>query len=118
MYFFDTYAIFEILQGNPAYMRFADEPIITTTLNLAELYYGLLKQDKSKADTLFGRINPDLIEVTPDIAKDAMKFRYTHKKAKLSMVDCIGYTLARHHNIPFLTGDQGFAKLERVEYVK
>jgi len=118
MYFFDTYALFEILKANPAYQRFADEPIITTSLNLAELYYGLLKQDKSKADALFSSINPDLLEITPDIAKTAMKFRYTHKKAKLSMVDCIGYALARHHNIPFLTGDQGFSKIEHVEYVK
>ena len=44
MYFFDTYAIIEIINGKPAYERFQQEQIITNVLNFGELYYFFFKR--------------------------------------------------------------------------
>ncbi len=38
-YFFDTYAFFEIIRGNPGYRKYAEVQAITTIFNLAELNY-------------------------------------------------------------------------------
>jgi hypothetical protein len=116
MYFFDSYAIFEIINGNPAYHRFQDQIIITSVLNLGELYYGLLKQGSNKADVWFEQ--PDLIEIDPETMKQAMLFRHAHKKKKLSMVDCVGYMLAQKLRFKFLTGDEQFREFSNVEFVK
>ena len=53
--FFDTYAFFEILNRNTGYSGFVtDISIITTKLNLMELYYGILKNyGKASADKIF-----------------------------------------------------------------
>ena len=44
MYFFDTYAIFEIINGNRAYEKYKEYPIVVSVLNIAELYAGLLRE--------------------------------------------------------------------------
>ena len=43
-YFFDTYAIFEIIEGNPKYNLFNDAELFTTIFNLTELNWGLKKK--------------------------------------------------------------------------
>jgi len=119
MFFFDTYAIFEIIDGNPAYNRFGDETIKTSVSNLGELYYGLLLRGKKpKADAWFAFLQPDLVEIDPETMRHAMTFRHAHKKENLSMTDCVGYMLARKLNALFLTGDQGFKNMPHVEFVK
>jgi hypothetical protein len=119
MFFFDTYAICEIIQGNPAYRRFADEPIITSILNGGELYYFLLKENQpGKADAWLELLRPNLSEIDAQTMKQAMRFKYTHKKKKLSMVDCVGYVLAKKTGAIFLTGDEGFRGLQNIEFVK
>ncbi|MEK6852302.1 MAG: PIN domain-containing protein, partial [Nanoarchaeota archaeon] len=56
-YFFDTYAIIEIIKENPNYNRFKDEEIITSILNLGELYYALLRDfNKYKADEWYEKL--------------------------------------------------------------
>lgn len=115
MYFFDSYAILEIFNGNPAYSKYADEQIVTSVLNIAEVHYAFLKQgEQDKSELILAR----LIEFSPAIVKKAMEFRYAHKKKKLSMVDCIGYMLACQMRIPFLTGDAAFKGMQNVEFVK
>ena len=42
--FFDTYAFFEILKGNPKYERYKKFEIITSKLNIFELYLGILRE--------------------------------------------------------------------------
>ncbi len=42
-YFADTYALIEIIKGNPNYERYSKEELSTNLLNLYELYYALLK---------------------------------------------------------------------------
>ena len=119
MHFFDTYAIFEIIDGNPAYSQFQDEAIKTSVSNLGELYYGLLlRGKKSKADAWFVLLQPDLVEIDPETMHQAMTFRHAHKKKRLSMTDCVGYMLARKAGLRFLTGDEAFKDIPDVEFVK
>ena len=42
-YFFDTYAIIEIIKGNPAYANFKYSKMVITIFNLVELHYKLIR---------------------------------------------------------------------------
>ena len=46
IYLFDTYAILEMIKGNPSYDSFTEVNFRTTIFNLYELYYSLLKIPK------------------------------------------------------------------------
>ena len=118
-YFFDTYALRELIKGGANYKPFVDTIIIVTIFNLMELHYGLLKDHtKEIADHYFDYFRKFAIPVDDETIKQAYEFRYKHKKSNLSYVDCIGYTVARMQNISFLTGDKEFEGIEGVEFVK
>ena len=119
-FYFDTYALYEIIVGNPAYRRYTSGvAVVTTKLNLMELYYGLLlsygKQAANRHYDIFGEY---IVELDDDTIKKAMEFKLANKHKNLSYVDCVGYTIARKRNIKFLTGDKEFKGLPSVEYVK
>ena len=119
MMFFDSYAIIEIINLNEKYLDFADEIIITNSLNLAEVYYALLKiTNKKTADYFLEKLDIKLIEITKEISIDAAKFRFDNRKKKISFADAIGYITALNLNIKFLTGDKEFKDFENVEFVK
>jgi len=44
VYFFDSYAIIELLKGNPSYKEYRNALCLTTKLNLFEVYYCLLRE--------------------------------------------------------------------------
>lgn len=119
-YFFDSYAFFEIIKGNPNYDKYSKGvSLITTRLNLMELYYWLLRRSgKDKAEKYYQKFLPYCIEITNDVIKKACEFRLEHKGKNLSYADCIGYIIALQKRIKFLTGDIGFERMENVEYVK
>ena len=118
-YFFDSYAIIELIRGNEKYNFIKEEIITTSAMNLAEVYYALLlDQNKEIADKIIESLNLDLIEITSEIAMDSALFRFKNKKLKLSYIDCIGYLLAKNSNLLFLTGDKQFENLSDVEFVK
>jgi len=119
-YFYDTYALHEIISGNPAYKKYtAGVAAITTKLNLMELYYGLLlKYGKKTAEKYYQEFAEYAIEIDDDAIKKAMELKQTLKNKNLSYVDCIGYTLAQQRNIKFLTGDRQFQNMPNVEHVK
>ena len=118
--FFDSYAFFEILEGNPEYTKYTHgTAIVTSRLNLMELFYGLLvKYNKQTANKFYDEFVKFSIEIGDEVIKEAMIFKYLHKKRKLSYVDCIGYILSKHRNIKFLTGDKQFKDMENVEFVE
>lgn len=119
MYFFDTYAIFEIINGNEKYEKYKEYPLIVSVLNIAELYAGLLKEKgKGIADEWYNKLIFDVLEITPDLIINAVVFRYQHKNEDVSLTDCVGYFLAKKYNLKFLTGDKFFENLENVEFVK
>ena len=117
IYFFDTYAFFEIINGNPSYKSYTDAQIITTLFNLAELNYGLKKRmDKQKADEYTDKYSKFIVEVSIEDIKKAMDLKSGNKD--LSIPDAVGYIIAKKHGIKFLTGDNGFEDMENVEFVK
>jgi len=119
-FFADTYALFEIVDGNPEFGKYInDAEIITTSLNLMELYYGLLlKHGAEKAEAYYSVFQPRAVLFSDETIKSAMKFRLAQKGKNLSYVDCVGYQVALENNVKFLTGDRGFAGMPNVEYVK
>jgi len=119
-YFFDTYAFYEFINGNRKYKKyFENYEIVTTRLNLVELFYVLLKNyNLEKARKYYSAFLPFTIDFTDTIVEEAMKFKLKYKKRDLSYVDCIGYMLAIFNNLEFLTGDNQFKNLQRVEFVK
>lgn len=119
-FFFDTYALYEILLGNQAYKKY-DEHVsfVTTRLNLMELYYGLLrKYGKKTAGEYYGSFLSNVTDIDDETIKEAMEFRLENAHRDLSYVDCVGYALARRNGLLFLTGDKAFKDLPGVEYVK
>ena len=119
VYFFDTYALFEIIEGSKDYAKYVNANLILSKLNLFELYYGLLKNlDEKTALLMLNKYSEFAIDFDKSIIEHAAKFRLLHKKSKLSMTDCIGYTLARSLGIRFLTGDKEFENMPEVEFVK
>ncbi len=119
-FFFDTYAFYEIIEGNENYSAYAKNvAIVTTKLNLMELHYGLLIQyGKKEAEHYFDELSKFTIEISDEMIKKANEFRASLKKKSLSYVDCVGYVIAKSRNIKFLTGDKGFEGLDNVEFVK
>lgn len=119
-FFFDTYALLEIISGNPNYRIYMSGiSVITTKLNLMELHYCLLRTSgKTKADFYFDAFNEFCVKYNDDIVKEANELKLTFNKRDLSYVDCIGYVLAKRLGIKFLTGDKQFRDLDNVEFVK
>ncbi len=119
MYFFDTYAFIEILNGNPSYLKYKETRIVTCRFNLIEVYYIVLSRfGKEKADEVYEQLIKYLIYVDDSTIKEAMVFRLVNKKKNLSYVDCIGYIIAKMNGLRFLTGDKQFEGMDNVEFVK
>ncbi len=117
-YFFDTYALVEITNKSEKYKKYFEEDIITSTLNLAELFYGFLKENKGYLTEEWKnkiKLVINTIDIETIIA--AVKFKYQHKKKSFSFIDCLGYSLALKLNMPFLTGDKEFNGVANVEFV-
>jgi len=119
-FFLDTYALYEIIEGNENYIGYTKNvAIVTTKLNLMELFYGLLiKYNEKVADNFYEKFLPYCTGIEDNVIKKAMTFRALNKKRNLSYVDCIGYIIAKQRNIKFLTGDKEFEYMENVEFVK
>ena len=119
-FFFDTYALYEIIEGNKNYRSYIKNvAIVTTKLNLMELYYGLLVNYNEKtANDLYDKFLSYYTSIDDNSIKKAMIFRALNKKKDLSYIDCVGYIISKQRNIKFLTGDKEFEGIENVEFVK
>ena len=118
-FFCDTYALIEIIKGNKSYSEYTNFILITSELNLMELYYSLLRDfGKSAADKYFKEWEVSSVRISTSFIQAAMEFKYAYNKEKLSYVDCMGYIYSKINNLPFLTGDSKFENKEGVEFVK
>ena len=118
-YFFDSYAIIEIVYENKNYRSFSNKNPILTKLNLFEIFYHILRESgEEDANKIFQIYLPSVVEYDETVIKGAAKFRLEHKKRDLSMTDCIGYIVALKLGVRFLTGDKEFKDFENVEFVK
>ena len=121
MLFLDTYALIEIIKGNHNYKKYIKKPCITTTYNLMELYYALLRLYNEKtAEKYYEYFRPICVPVSEKLIKEAMKFRLVQRKNGnlISYIDCIGYFVALALGLKFLTGEKHFRKLKNVEFVE
>ncbi|HLD02983.1 MAG TPA: PIN domain-containing protein [Candidatus Nanoarchaeia archaeon] len=115
----DTYALIEIIEGNPNYEKYTDYNLCITELNLIELYYAILrKRGKEQARHYLEEWDSFTTGISLESIRFGMQFKLLNKKDKLSYTDCIGYALAMEKNIKFLTGDEKFEGLANVEFVK
>lgn len=117
VYFFDTYAIFEVIEGNENYLPYKDAKMITTLFNIAELNYNLKREKGSEiANKISDKYADFIVEVTLDDIKEAtdLKIKYKH----MSLPDVIGYAVAKRFGAKFLTGDEDFKDFDNVEFVK
>ena len=118
-FFFDSYAIIEIIKGNTAYNKYRNATIITTKLNLFEVYQALLElAGKEMADHFLEESYPFRIGFDKEIIREAAAMRLKYKKRNISMADCVGYILAKEYRVKFLTGDKEFEDFDPVEFVK
>lgn len=118
-YFFDTYALFEIIHKNQNYSDYLKVGIITTKLNLMELHYIIFRlYGEGVADKAYERFKTFCVEISDEVIKQANEFKFLNKKRKLSYVDCIGYIISKMNSVKFLTGDRQFENMENVEFVK
>ncbi len=116
-YFFDTYALFEIIRGNPKYEKYTDSKAITTAFNIAELNYNLKKLHSKKiADFFTKKFKQCTVRILWDDIINAMDLKIQYKD--LSIPDVVGYIVAKRSKVKFLTGDEGFKSFENVEFVK
>ncbi len=116
-FFFDTYALFEIIKGNPKYEKYKGAAGMITIFNLAELNYGLKKEmNWEAAENITDKYAPLLVEVSVNDVREAMSLRI--RKKQLSIPGVVGYVIARKHKLRFLTGDKEFEKMLNVEFVK
>lgn len=118
-YFFDSYAIAEILDGNPNYKKYSDIPFVMTIFNLAEIYWFAIREyGEKKADIIYEDYRTFVVDIDDETLKKAMQFRVRNKRKNLSYADCIGYIYAIRRGFVFLTGDKEFKNMKGVEFVK
>ena len=118
-FFHDSYAIIELMEGNQFYKPYQDFKIVTSVLNIGEVYAILLRNEgKNKADEWFANFNFNLLEILPEDIIGATYFRYINRKKDISITDAVGYTLSLKYKLKFLTGDRHFENLPNVEFVK
>lgn len=117
-YFFDTYAIIELMLDNPSYEKYRNFPVKLSILNIGEVYAIILRdKNKDEADKWLSDYNFELLEISPKIMARAVHFRFMHKN-NISLTDAAGYILSLENNLKFLTGDKEFKGMENVEFVK
>jgi len=122
-YFADTYALVEILRGSPAYRPYADEELVTTEFNLLELAYALTRDyGRVKALEVLALVRAfiEIVETRDEDYVEAaeLRARLRREGRRLSLIDALGYAVARRLGIPFLTGDREFRGLDGVVFVK
>ena len=118
-YFMDTYAIIEIIKGNPNYEKFLDCELYTNILNLYELYYNLILDfNQETAKKYFYQFRDNVIEIKDEHIFSASLVKLEHRKRRISYADALGYTMALNNGMMFLTGDKEFKEFKGVMFVK
>jgi len=118
-FFFDSYALFEIMKGSPNYMPYSEFEITTCKLNIFELVHGFLRDKQAElAEIALKKYYSFAVDFDGDVIVAAAKLKILLNKRNVSMADCIGYALAKQLGVKFLTGDREFQGMDNVEFVK
>lgn len=119
-YFYDTYALIEVYIGKKSYIPYKRARVVTSQLNLFELYYSLRRREvePAKLASFVSRVAEVCLNLTPKLLYEAAEFKLKMRKRRLSYADCLGYVMALRLGVKFLTGDSQFSELPNVEFVK
>ena len=122
-FFGDTYALIELLKGNPNYEDYSQANLVTTEFNILELTYALFRDfGRDEAANIINamRVKVEVLLTNNSDYLNASDFRLSANRTgkKFSLVDALGYSYSRKLGIKFLTGDREFNGMENVEYVK
>jgi|SRR3989344_6263190 len=120
VFFFDSYALVELYQGNKNYEKYKKARVITSYLHVYEVYHSLLRNNFSeeKINSFFQFLQHFCISLDFNWIPKAVNLRRNYKNRNLSYADCLGYIIAQEMSVKFLTGDKEFETLENVEFVK
>jgi len=119
-YFWDTYALILLLNGDERLVPYAEREGITSSLNIAELCAYLLREGQGCTVAEKTQQAFTIVERIPtETAIKAARIRHAARQngKKWSYVDAIGYVLAQKIGAKFLTGDREFRGEKNVEYV-
>lgn len=118
IFFFDTYALIKLIEGDPAYEKYANSEMLLCCLNLIEFDYHCIKERWKDRASLFQYLKELCVPIDDETIQTATEWRYENRKKNISYADAIGYCLAKKHKIRFLTGDQAFKDLPNVEFIR
>lgn len=114
-YVFDTYAMIEIIAGNPNYKEYVNAKVFI----LAEFCLAMLRRfNTERAFDHVDKVARFVASVNNNVMKEAILYRFKNQKRNLTATDCIGYFLAKNLGVKFLTGDKEFKNLANVEFIK
>lgn len=109
----------EIIKGNPNYNGLLKKQAFTSIMNLYEVYLQFARDGYTeKGEYYYCRFKKILLEIQDEDIFLATKVKLKHKANNLSYVDALGYVMAIHNRLIFVTGDQGFKHMKNVEFVK
>ena len=121
-FFADSYAIIEILKGNENYRPYQAIPLVATEFNICEVAFAVCRDYPDKTHKVMALVRKMVVlKQTTDedyCSGAAMRRTTTSAGKKLSTIDCVGYSVARRLDIPFLTGDREFEDIDDVEFVR
>lgn len=115
----DTYALIEITLGNKKFEKYTKQDFVITDLTLAE-FYGVLLRNEGEAVAKYWYKNLDsyTVSVDKELLISAIRFRYEHRKKRISFFDAAGYVYATANNMLFVTGDKEFEDFSGVSFQK
>ncbi len=114
--FYDTYAVLEILEGNPNYSEYLSCEGVISIFNLAETAFALNRKKHQNKEKIVQSLADCVVDTTTADLHEAARIKSLNKQ--LSMTDAIGYCISIRLGIPFVTGDKGFIGMPNVEFVK
>ena len=115
-YFFDASAMIRVLEEDPRFEAYRDEPVVTDIGHVYEFTRYLLKRyGAARTRALLHDLRVDRIEPTSEDLVEAAKLAARH--SAMSAQDALGYTLARRARMTFLTTDRAFRGMPGVEVV-
>lgn len=118
-FFFDSYALVEIFNGNKNFNAYLQSNMVFTKLNLFEVYHFFLKQNQENtAKSFLENFFPYARDYPKEVIALAAMMKHANNNRGLSMADCIGYCFSQLLGLKFLTGDMEFKDMDNVEFVK
>jgi hypothetical protein len=75
-FFFDTYAIYEVLNGSKNYENYVDSKVVTSKLNIFELYLIVYRDvNEEKAEEALEKYYHFVEDFDKEVIKGAAKFK-------------------------------------------